>query len=243
MPTSDKFSMFHSVYLSKIPIFFSMFLIAAFLFQISETFAFDSATVKTEYVQLNTSMGNSTKAPSSSYSNYSSDRYQIRFNYPSDWEFNEKTNRFEEGTDISIRSFDPAGGFSLITVGRLDNLITEFGSMDLMTGFYDLYKQAIGDYSKEISVIEQPSFINIDGQKAGTFLYTQKDKYDDNALRLANQIWVVYAGDHGYLVSFASTPDQFDNEKNVKIRDEFISSIRLLGLENATNTNTTNRFG
>jgi hypothetical protein len=178
------------------------------------------------------------KAPLNSYS---SNKYQIQFQYPSDWEFNEKTNRFEEGTDIRIRSFEPPG-FSLITVGRLDDLTSTSGSNDLITGFYELYKQAITDYTKEISVIEQPSFINIDGQKAGTFLITQKDKYEDTALRLANQVWLVYVGGHGYLISFVSTTDQFDSPKNVKIRDDFIKSINFLGTNNQTSTNTTNRF-
>jgi hypothetical protein len=175
------------------------------------------------------------------YLNHTSDKYQIQFQIPSDWEFKEKTNRFEEGTDIVGRTFD-LPGFSLITIGRLDNLISEFGSKDLLTGFYDIYKQELGDYTKEIRVIEKPSFINIDGQKAGTFLITQKDKYGDNAVRLANQLWVVYVGDHGYLISFGSTTDQFDSPKNIEIRDHFIKSIKFLGANNQTITNTTNRF-
>jgi hypothetical protein len=242
MGTLDKFSTLSSVNLPKITIILCMFLIAVFLFQISEVYAVYSPTMTTDSIQLNTSMANNTEALSPSYSNYTGDKYQIGFQYPSDWEFNEKTNRFEEGTDISIRSFDPPG-FSLITVGRLDDLTSTSGSNDLITGFYDFYKQAISDYTKEISVIEQPSFINIDGQKAGTFLITQKDKYEDTALRLANQLWVVYVGDHGYLISFASPTDQFDSPKNAKIRDDFIKSIKFLGANNQTSTNTTNRFG
>jgi hypothetical protein len=242
MGTLDNFSALSSVTLPKITIILCMFLTAVFLFQISEVYAVYSPTITTDSIQLNTSMANNSEALSPSYSNYTSDKYQIQFQYPSDWEFNEKANRFEEGTDISIRSFDPPG-YSIITVGRLDNLTSGIGSNDLITGFNYVYKQAISDYTKEISVIEQPSFINIDGQKAGTFLITQKDKYEDNALRLANQLWVVYVGDHGYLISFDSTTDLFDTPKNVKIRDDFIKSIRFIQPENSTNTNVTNRFG
>jgi hypothetical protein len=61
-------------------------------------------------------------------------------------------------------------------------------------------------------------------------------------VRLANQVWVVYVGDHGYLISFGSTTDQFDSPKNVEIRDHFIKSIKFLGANNQTSTNTTNRF-
>lgn len=45
-----------------------------------------------------------------------------------------------------------------------------------------MFKNSIsGDYSYEHRVIEQRTFLTIDGQKAGTFVYTFKDKYEDNA--------------------------------------------------------------
>jgi len=48
------------------------------------------------------SLFNSCESLPIQYTNYTSDKYQIKFQYPSDWILKEKTNRFEEGSDISI---------------------------------------------------------------------------------------------------------------------------------------------
>ena len=50
--------------------------------------------------------------------NYSSGLYQIQFQYPSAWELNEKTSRFDEGTDISVSGFSPSG---IITIGYINS--------------------------------------------------------------------------------------------------------------------------
>lgn len=90
--------------------------------------------------------------------------------------------------------------------------------------------------SYEQRVIEQRIFLTIDGQKAGTFVYTFKDKYEDSAWTLGSQIWLVYVGDHAYEISFTERTDEFDSPENIQIRDQFIKSINFLG--NTTNTNT-----
>ena len=69
--------------------------------------------------------------------------------------------------------------------------------------FYKSFKDSISsDYSKEYRVIEQPSFLTVDGQKVGTYLYTSKDKYEDYASTWGTQNWLVFVGTHGYLISF-----------------------------------------
>jgi hypothetical protein len=178
------------------------------------------------------------------YSNYTSEKYQIQFQYPSDWEFKEKMNRFEEGTDLSIRkiSFDNPGA---IMISYQNDLIKGFGSTDFTTAFYSAFRDSIGsDYSQEYRVIEQPSFVDIDGQKTGTFLFTMKDKYEDSPQAFAIQNWITFIGNHhGYLIGFWSPTSYFDAPENKEIRDHFISSIKFLGKNNATNNNITNRFG
>lgn len=176
------------------------------------------------------------------YLNHSSNAYKIQFQYPSDWEFKEKTNRFDEGTDISIRkiSLDNTG---LITVGYNTDLISGYGSEDFLTAFYQTYKDLISlDYSNEYRVIEQPSFINVDNQKVGTFLYTYKDKYEDNPITFANQIWMAYVGDAGYMLSFFSPTTSFDSPENMEIRDRFIKSIKFLSPNNASSISIPDRF-
>ena len=173
------------------------------------------------------------------FSNYTSDKYQIQFQYPSNWELKEKMGRFDEGTDLAITSPYLPGG--AIYIGYGDDLRSSFGSPDFTSAFYKLFKEEISrDYSKEYNIIEKPSFPTIDGQKAGTFLVSSKDKYEDNPSTWGTQMWLVYVGDHGYLITFFTTTDVFDNPENVQVRDHFIKSIKFLG--NTTNANATSRF-
>ena len=69
-----------------------------------------------------------------------------------------------------------------------------------------------------------------------------KDKYEDNLTVAAVQDWVVFVGNHGYLIGFWSPTTYFDSPENTEIRDHFIKSINFIGADNATNTNVTNRF-
>lgn len=175
------------------------------------------------------------------YSNHTSNRYQIQFQYPTDWELKEKMGRFDEGTSIAISKIALDNG-GLISIGWDNDTVRGFGSADFTTAFYDTFRSLISsDYSKEYGIIEQPSFINIDGQKVGTFLFTQKDKYEEDAQTYGSQIWLVYVGDHGYLMSFTAPTRIFDSPENIEIRDHFIKSIKFLG--NTTITNATSRFG
>lgn len=161
------------------------------------------------------------------FSNYTSEKYSIQFQYPSQWELTEKTSRFEEGSDIFI-----SGSIldaEAITIQYADNLEYYFGSSNLETallaGFNDIKNLAFG---QDVRVIEAPSYTTIDNQKAGTYLITMKDKYDDDAIKTANQVWEVFVDNHGYLISFVSTANTFDNSENVEIRKQFINSIKFL---------------
>jgi hypothetical protein len=174
------------------------------------------------------------------YTNHTSDRYQIQFQYPSDWELKEKTTRFDEGTSIAIQKI-ALDNYGLITIGWSNDTVTGFGSADFTTAFYKAFRDLLSlDYSRDSRVIEQPSFINIDGQKVGTFLITQKDKYEDDAETFGTQVWLVYVGDHGYLMSFYSPTRMFDSPENIEIRNNFLKSIKFLGQSNATSSNMTN---
>lgn len=100
---------------------------------------------------------------------------------------------------------------------------TEEPVSDFQTMFYQLYKSSITvDYSKELKVIEQPSFMTIDGQRAGTYLYTTQDKYEEFASKVAAQYWII-------LVGFDAISNVFDDPQNTEIRDHFIKSIKFLG--------------
>jgi hypothetical protein len=171
------------------------------------------------------------------FANYTSDKYQIQFQYPSTWQLTEKQNRFEEGVDVQILGSTPYG---LIMVQYVN--FTDLFGMDFTELFYDLYKEDIGTYGKEIRVIEQPSFFNIDGQKAGTYLYTTKDKYEEYAVAMPLQKWIITAGDHGYFIGFSASINTYDSPDLKQVRDTLIKSMKFLGTDNSTNSLIPNRF-
>ena len=175
------------------------------------------------------------------YLNHTSDKYQVQFQYPAGWDLTEKSSRFDEGADIQVHSYTPPSGIMIISYVNLSDTESSLGFDQLV---YQLYKDNIdSDYSKEIKVIEQPSFLTIDGQRAGTFLYTSKDKYEENAVKSAIQTWIVTpTPGQGYIIMFSTSPDNFDMPEVIEIRDHIIKSIKFLGVGNTTESNKPSRF-
>jgi len=174
------------------------------------------------------------------YSNYTSDKYKIQFQYPSNWLIEEKTNRFEEGSDVMISNNNVASG--RIGISFFDDLLEAFGTTNLQSATNDLHKDLLNSFTYDYRTIESPTFLNIDGQKFGTFLLTAKQKYETDPFRGAQQFWITMVGNNGYMINFISTPEAFDSPENTEIRDHLIKSIKFLGTNNQTSTNTTNRF-
>jgi hypothetical protein len=103
----------------------------------------------------------------------------------------------------------------------------EFSTVGFDVAVNVLFNDSINDYTHEYTSIEDPSFLSIDGKKVGTFVFSVQDKYDTNALKWAEQTWIINAVDHGYFISFVAPPQEFDSPGNVGIRDQFIKSINL----------------
>jgi hypothetical protein len=172
------------------------------------------------------------------FSNYTSEKYRIQFQYPSNWEVTEKTNRFDESSDIRINN--PLQ-LTLITISYVPNPIIPGTFQDSVDLLFD--KLTTYDYTKEQKTIEEPTFLTIDGQEAATFLFTSKDKFDMNAVTIGDQAWLVNNVDDNYVISFLALPATFDSPENTLIRNQFIKSIHFLGVANETAANTTNTFG
>jgi hypothetical protein len=170
------------------------------------------------------------------YLNYSSAKYGIQFQYPSDWAVDEKTGRLDEGADIAVDSPTISDGFIII-----ESVNATGGSgLAFKSHVYSLFKSAVTDYTKELAVIEKPSFMTIDNQQAGTYLLTNKDKYDESASKWADQTWIVTMPHHGYVITLASVVDVFDSPITTEIRNHFIKSIKFLS--NDTNVSVSSRF-
>ncbi len=172
------------------------------------------------------------------YKNYSSDNYNIQFQYPSTWEIKEKSGRFDEGASITITN--PTLVVEKIQMNYYEDAkkLMEIPNIQIATEV--ALETAIEDsYLTENEIIEDPSYLIIDGQGAGTFVHAWKDKLENFPIRYAAQTWNVFANNHYYVISFSSTTDVFDSPENIQIRDQFIKSIKFLDESNYINANST----
>ena len=170
------------------------------------------------------------------YTNYLSEKYQIAFQYPSDWTIKEKSNKLEEGTEIDVSNKKIGNG--KIEIHFYDDLLEGFGSTDFDFAFSDFYKHRImEDLNFEYKTIQPPSLLEIDGHKTGSFhiMFSQKDEI--NPISGEVQYWITFVGENGYMIEFLSIPENFDTRDNTEMRDRFISSIDFLGLSNSTDGN------
>lgn len=169
------------------------------------------------------------------YTNYLSEKYQIAFQYPSDWTIKEKSNKLEEGTEIEVSNKEIGDG--KIGIHFYDDLLEGFGSTDFDFAFSDFYKHRITEDLKfEYKTIQPPSLLEIDDHKTGSFhiIFSQKEEIDPISGEV--QYWITFVGENGYMIEFLSIPENFDTRDNTEMRDRFISSINFLGASDTTDT-------
>ena len=169
------------------------------------------------------------------FTDYTSEKYQIQFQYPSDWLIKEKANRSDEGAEIDISNKKIAAG--KLRIHFFDDLLESFGTTNLDAAFTKFYSATTTDDNEyEFKIIESPSFGSVDSQRTGSFLMTFKQKNEIDPITGAVKYWITFAGNSGYKMEFMATPENFDTPDNIEIRDQFIESIIFLGQNNATNT-------
>ena len=170
------------------------------------------------------------------FTDYTSEKYQIQFQYPSDWLIKEKANRSDEGSEIDISNKKIAAG--KLRIHFYDDLLESFGTTNLDAAFTKFYSATTTDDNEyEFKIIESPSFGSVDSQRTGSFVMTFKQKNEIDPITGAVKYWITFAGNSGYKMEFMATPENFDTADNIEIRDQFIESIIFLGQNNATNTN------
>ena len=169
------------------------------------------------------------------FTDYTSEKHQIQFQYPSDWQIKEKANRFDEGSQIGISNKKTAAG--KLRIHFYDNLLESFGTTNLDAAFTKFYSATTTDDNEyEYKIIESPSFVSIDSQRTGSFLMTFKQKNEIDPITGAVKYWITFVGNSGYMMQFMATPQNFNTPDNIEIRDQFIESIVFIGQSKDTNT-------
>jgi hypothetical protein len=167
------------------------------------------------------------------YTDYLSERYQIAFQYPSNWTIEEKSNELEEGTEIEVS--DNVVGNGKIGIHFYDNLLEDFGSTDFEFALNDFYKHRITDDLKfEYKTLQPPTLLEIDGHKTGSFHITFSQKNESDPISGEVEYWITFVGENGYMIEFLSTPENFYTPDNSEMRDHFIRSINFLSQSNST---------
>jgi len=177
------------------------------------------------------------------YSNYTSQKLLVQFQYPLTWEIveNESIEPFST-IHITDRSSEDGGDadmaiYSQVLSDQQASNISDTG-IRVMT---ELRLQALENTSSfEYNVIKYPSYLTIDGHEAGTFLYLMRNKMNGFLELYTAQIWNLWVGDHFYRIGFLSKADFFSSANYIEIRDKFINSIKFLGPDNFSVTNSTN---
>ncbi len=164
------------------------------------------------------------------YVNYTSYKYKIQFQYPTDWIQSEKLSSHDKGADISVSKLSKENGTSN---GSLFWIVlgndTAIGS-DLQAGLQHIMKMLNDSNApNKYEIIQPPSFTTIDGQMAGTFISYSRHRFGDSELETVEQFWLTYVGSVDYyLMSFISPIQSFSNSDNTIIRNHLVNSIKLL---------------
>jgi hypothetical protein len=157
------------------------------------------------------------------YVTYTSYKYKIQFQYPTDWVQAERISSNDEGADIRVteQGYAQPGMILIIRGNRTgleSDLMTEINKMENTIGNFFPYELAFP--------ISQTT---IGGQEAATLIYSLPGKGYDKELEPIHQIWMIYVGKiEYYLILFTAPRYSFGNTENTEIRNQFIQSIKFL---------------
>jgi hypothetical protein len=165
------------------------------------------------------------------YVNYTSYKYKVQFQYPTDWVQSEKITSHDKGADISVSKLSKENGNGSLFWIVLGN-DTAIGS-NLQAGLEHIMKMLNDSNApNKYEIIQPPSFTTIDGQMAGTFISYSRHRFGDAELKTVEQFWLTYVGSvNYYLMAFIAPIQSFSNPDNVISRNQLINSIKLLDID------------
>lgn len=165
------------------------------------------------------------------YSTYKSQKHEIQFEYPTDWKIIEKESRFDKGPDIKV--YSPSLDEQLNIVHKFNS-----GKLTVSERMHQMYEaQKTDDDNIVVKTIESPKIMTYAytspfEKEVGDFLLMKENI--DSGEKKAYKTWITISrANEVYIMTFLSSTDVFDNSENEDIRDQFIHSVRFIGLGNA----------
>lgn len=161
------------------------------------------------------------------FSNYTSEKFKISFQYPSDWTIKEPTSRFDD-QKITIDAPSPFI-HGQINIALFEDITDISGTDNIQDAAEDLMEGLTEGYTRDSKIIEKVSALKINEQDTRTFITSSKDAFDSSSKSIGSQIWLVFTEHElGYLIAFMQSASNFDSPKSTEIRDKFINSIRFI---------------
>ena len=154
------------------------------------------------------------------WKNYTNDRLQISFEYPSNWTIEEKENRFEEGPEVVV--YNGLENFKVVGSFPLEQALKVVG---FQTGAYLIKNGMAGENFG--TLIEDMNFnkYNISGKETGSFLYVTKT---DTELELPTEVFLINNESDIVGIGYQNTKDQFDSPISQTIKKHIINSFKIL---------------
>lgn len=144
------------------------------------------------------------------------------FEYPSDWNLEEKQNRFETTTpDAAVSNGEIKFG-AVKAIDRTDNNPLKPSTIKTDT---EKIEESIARVPGN-AIIEHANTqkYKIGGEKAGTFLVAISDEASRQAVQT---FFVVHDGD-GYMLNFSDSTETFDSPQTQNILNKILSSFKFL---------------
>lgn len=156
------------------------------------------------------------------YTTYTSDVYGITFEYPSDWDLEEKTNRFASEPEVKVN--DGLNSFKFLGNDDRLSLDNSFFDLELVaTMAQNSFVEGSGD--RLIEGVSTDKY-QIDGYDTASFLYTSETLF---GMETANEVFMVDNNNDVYTLGFTDLVDDFDTPQNKEIRDHILNSFHFIG--------------
>lgn len=169
----------------------------------------------------------STTANQTEFTSYNNTELGISFDYPSNWEVSEKTNRFDTATpDVKVTSPDNfMNSFSFLNhYETSDESLASIGLKKTAEGYADAFIANPG--SILIEDVNDSEYL-IDGNPTATFLFTDPGNMYGSDKDIGNQFFMVGYDDKLYAMGYKNTVDNFDSPQSQEIMERIISSFRF----------------
>ena len=199
--------------------FRNSFLVLTLIFVVGYTL---SQSYSNSNAQLETTTANQTE-----FTSYNNTEFGISFDYPSNWEVSEKTDRFDTATpDVKVTSPDNfMNSFSFLNhYETSDESLASIGLKETAESYADAFIANPG--SILIEDVNDSEYI-IDGNPTATFLFTDPGNMYGSDKDIGNQFFMVGYDGKLYAMGYKNTVDNFDSPQSQEIMERIISSFRF----------------